>query len=137
MVEYITKRNAENRIELRGSTDDVAKVLSESTLYIMTSNFEGMPNALMEAMAVGIPAISTDCPCGGPRLVTMNGNAGFLVECGDYKRLAYAMQNILVDFELQKRLSKAEQKRALDFKEDCVFVDWNRYLEKVIVGENV
>lgn len=128
LATYIAKRNAVNRIELRGATDDVAKVLSESALYMMTSDFEGMPNALMEAMAVGIPAISTDCPCGGPRLVSMDGNAGILLGCGDVDGFAKAIKKILPNRELQKNVSYAEQERSVAFKDNTIFEEWDNYL---------
>ena len=52
---------------LMGATNHVEKVLETADVFVLSSDFEGMPNALMEAMAAGVPCISTDCPCGGPR----------------------------------------------------------------------
>ena len=55
-------------VQLCGRTNDIAVTLSKHDLFIMSSNYEGMPNALMEAMGVGLPCISTDCPTGPKEL---------------------------------------------------------------------
>ena len=70
------------RINLRGRTDDVHSALMEHDAFIMSSNFEGMPNALAEAMAVGLVCVSTDCKT-GPRDLIKDGENGFLVPVGD------------------------------------------------------
>ena len=57
----------QGRAFLMGATNDVGKVLQTADLFVLSSDYEGMPNALMEAMAAGVPCIATDCPCGGPR----------------------------------------------------------------------
>lgn len=134
LTAYIAKKNAKNRIELRGAVDDVAKVLSESTLYMMTSDFEGMPNALMEAMAVGIPAISTDCPCGGPASLINDSSQGFLVPVGDVNKLAEKLRLLLVDKNLRNKMSQIAQKRALEFRSEIVIKHWDDYINEVVKG---
>ena len=132
LVEYIAKRNAESRIKLRGATDDVAKVLSESALYMMTSDFEGMPNALMEAMAVGIPAISTDCPCGGAASLINAPSQGVLVPVGDVYKLAEKIGLLIENIDLRNKMSIAAQKRAFEFRPEIVVEHWNDYINEVV-----
>lgn len=76
---------------LPGAINDVIKTIRNASIYVLSSDFEGMPNALMEAMAVGLPCISTDCPCGGPRELIENGITGILVPVCDEKSLSEAM----------------------------------------------
>ena len=77
-----------------GSHKDAIVKASDSTCYVMSSKFEGMPNALLEAMAVGLPCISTDCPNGPAELITPNKN-GVLVSVGDEKALTDAILNFI------------------------------------------
>ena len=70
---YVKSRNpkegeriwCEKNVFLKGATSDVPSILARAKAFLLTSNYEGMPNALMEALAIGVPSISTDCPCGG------------------------------------------------------------------------
>ncbi len=64
------------------------------SMYILTSNYEGMPNALAEALALGIPSISTDCPTGGARELIQDGVNGFLVPVNDSKMIAEKMEAV-------------------------------------------
>ncbi|MXP74782.1 glycosyltransferase [Lachnospiraceae bacterium WCA-9-b2] len=69
--------------------------INSSAIFVMTSNFEGMPNALLEAMALGLPCISTDCPCGGPRSLIETGKNGLLIPVGDIEALEKALRVLL------------------------------------------
>ena len=67
---------------------DVHRAMRDGDIFVMTSDFEGMPNALMEAMAMGFPVVSTDCYGGGPRALTQNGQCGLLAQMGDAQDIA-------------------------------------------------
>ena len=69
----IASLHLENRVFLPGRTERVEDKIQKSSLFVMTSDTEGMPNALLEAMALGLPVISTDCPCGGPGEIQRHG----------------------------------------------------------------
>lgn len=101
----IRERKLENRIRLCGRTENVTDALLQADAYVLSSRYEGMPNALMEAMAVGLPCISTACPT-GPRDLIEDGESGLLVEVGDVEALASAMEKLLTDFPLRKRLGE-------------------------------
>lgn len=117
---------------LEGRTNDVAKMLSTASVFVLSSDFEGSPNALMEAMAVGVPSISTDCPCGGPRMLIGDNENGILVPIGDKKGLAEAIVRILTDSELRKTYSDRCKLSSLLFSEENVIKDWNKYISFII-----
>ena len=83
----IKEKGLEDTVRLMGWSDSVGKEEEESDLYLMTSLYEGMPNALMEAMASGLVVVSTDCETGPSDLIE-DGKNGFLVPVGDVKALS-------------------------------------------------
>lgn len=87
---HITNINLKGIIMCKGRTNSVGEALISSDIFVLSSNQEGMPNALMEAMAVGLPCISTDCQSGPSDLIE-NGVNGLLVPVNDVDKLAEAM----------------------------------------------
>lgn len=90
-------------VEFTGFTKDVNKYLLDSRIFVMTSDFEGMPNSLMEAMALGMPSISTDCDPGGARYLINNYQNGIVVEKGNVEDICKAIL-FFIDNE-DKRIS--------------------------------
>lgn len=90
----IRESACEKRIMLRGWTNNVANVLVQSDLFILSSDYEGMPNTLMEAMACGVPCITTDCPT-GPNELIENNVTGLLIPVNDSTKLIEAMDYML------------------------------------------
>lgn len=79
---------------LMGGTRDVPSVFSKAGVYVLTSRYEGQPNSLLEAMASGLPCISTDCPT-GPSDFLVDGQNGFLVDVDDVDVLASRLAGLL------------------------------------------
>ena len=99
---YISSINMQHRIKLKGRTNNVTGALSHSNCFILSSNDEGMPNALIEAMACGIPCISTDCPTGPSDLLT-SGHNGILTSVGDVDEMSVAMKHVYYMKECDRR----------------------------------
>ncbi|MCI2048602.1 MAG: glycosyltransferase [Lachnospiraceae bacterium] len=117
---------------LRGSVDDVPERLEKASLCLLTSNSEGLPNALIEAMALGVPCIATDCPCGGPAYLFRGGTCGLLVPCGDTEALAGAMEKVLSDPALAARLSQNGLYVRESFSPDGALAAWEKYLRSAL-----
>ena len=129
----INALHLEGRAFLMGATDDVPGVLATARLFVLSSDSEGMPNALMEAMAVGVPVIATDCPSGGVRSLIEDGVNGLLVPMGDKERLADAMDKVLTDDSLSERLGDyARQSAVARFNPMKVMHEWENFLRQVI-----
>lgn len=128
LEEYVDKLKLKDRVVFKGNVSNVEEELSKASLFVLSSDWEGLPNALMEAMAVGVPVISTDCPCGGPRILIRNENEGFLVPCGDVNAMSSAMIKIMNDKNLQGQLFRNGKKRAWDFYPDKIFEQWREFL---------
>lgn len=117
-----------DRVEMPGNILNVEKALSEAKVFVLPSNYEGLPNALMEAMAVGLPCISTDCPCGGPKLLISDARNGMLVPVGNEKQMADMLRSLLLDTNKLEMLGMNAKKRAEDFKTDVILFQWDNYL---------
>ena len=86
-------------IELRGSLADLAPVYREADVFVMTSEYEGTPNVLLEAMASGLPVVSTNV--GGVPEIVQHGQNGFLVDCDDDEGLCVALERLIRDPQLR------------------------------------
>lgn len=119
-------------IKLCGSTDDVPRALSDAEYFVLSSDFEGAPNALMEAMAMGIPSISTDCPCGGPRMLNNGEKVIELVPVGDTMALSDAICHLVQNKKLAYDLAEAGKIRSKDFTTGAVKEQWLDAIEKLV-----
>lgn len=81
-------------VELHGYTDNPYAFMARASLFVLSSSWEGFPTALVEALACGSPAVSTDCPS-GPREILLDGELGALVPVDDDAALAEAMMRAL------------------------------------------
>ncbi len=99
----------DDQVHFLGHRDDVARILPHCQLLWLTSGYEGMPNAVMEAMASGLPVVATDIP--GVRDLVVPGETGFLAPVGDRAALAKHAYRLLEDPLLARRLGAAGRER--------------------------
>ena len=127
----IAESGLEERVLLPGNFSDLLEHTKSAAMFVMSSDFEGMPNALIEAMAIGLPCISTDCTCGGPRELIRDGQNGILVPVGDEARLAEAMERLISDEAFADYIGKnaIEIRRRLD--SEVIGKQWMDYLSGV------
>lgn len=128
LEDYVSKSPYKERIQLPGPVSDVKNQIQKVKLFVLSSNTEGMPNALMEALALGIPSISTDCPCGGPRMLMEGKENGVLVPVGDADAMAEAMKQLLMDEHMWKKYSENAYKAAKELHPDSINRKWEEYL---------
>ena len=128
----IAQLGMERQIRLMGASDDMPAALAGCKLFVLPSDFEGMPNALLEAMAAGRCCVSTACPCGGPEAVIESGVNGLLVPVGEEEALSAAMLELLKDAEKRRTMAAAAGERANAFRPEAIFEHWRDYVEQVI-----
>lgn len=115
-------------VTFEGFRTDVHQAMVDSDIYVMSSDFEGMPNALLEAMAMGFPVVSTDCPCGGPRMLIKDRENGLLTMVGDVDDLASAINLLIEEPDLKQTCAS----HALHLNEEYalreIIVKWDKLL---------
>lgn len=120
-----------DRIRLCGSCKEIFDRIYHASLFVLTSDFEGMPNALMEAMALGIPCISTDCKPGGARTLIQDGENGYIVPIGDADALAEKMAFLLTDREQAETVARNAQRIRVTNSGQEVFRKWNDFIQEL------
>lgn len=126
---YTEQLGLKDRISFCGSVGDVPKRMMEASIFVLPSRIEGMPNSLIEAMTLGLPCISTDCPCGGPRDLIESGVNGILVPVDDVTALSDSLERLINDSELRDSLGN-NAKRIIDrLHPDIVNTRWQEYIE--------
>lgn len=95
----------DGKVHFHGFCAAVREEIRDSAMYVMASRYEGISNALIEALAMGMPVVATDCPAGGTRMCIKDHENGILVAVGDQEALADAMAQLASDEELSRRLA--------------------------------
>lgn len=131
LQEHINKLNLEKRVILMGRRDDIQKHIKDAKVFVLSSNSEGMPNALLEAMALGIPSISTDCPIGGPSEIIRNNENGILVPMNNKEVMAMSIEKIISDEEFSNKLSKNARNVINDYEAIKVCMEWEEFLYEI------
>lgn len=116
------------RVEMQGVIDNPAPYLRAARIFVLPSRYEGFPNALCEAMALGLPVIASDCPS-GPREIVRDGTDGLLVPPDDPDALAAALTRLLDDPELRAALGARATDIANRFSADAVFTAWRAAIQ--------
>ena len=133
LLTYVNaNRLLRNHIHFMGLSSTLEKDMADAAMFVLPSNYEGMPNALMEAMALGLPVISTDCPCGGSRYWIEPGITGQLVPVKNVKSMAQAMEYYILNPRDAESMGEKARRRLQEATLDKVYEQWQQYiLERV------
>ena len=127
----ISRVKMDDRIFLPGKTTELLLEMANSDLFVLTSDYEGVPNVIIEALAVGTPCVSTNCSPGGAASLINDGINGFLVDVGDVDGLVSRIDRLLLDNQLCSKFSLEGKKIKDDLNIENVGHLWLSYLESI------
>ena len=127
----IKKKGLENEILLLGLKKNPFKYLVKSDIFVLSSKNEGFPNVLIEALACGLPIISTNCKT-GPYEILDRGTYGLLVNVMDSENMAEKMIYLAKNKELRKKYSQKSLIRADFFNFERIFKDWVKLINTIL-----
>lgn len=128
---YIKENGLEDSVKLMGASDNLAEEMESGAFYVFTSDWEGLPNALLEAMAIGMPVIATDCPCGGPGTVIRHKENGYLIPIKDVDAIVEAMEYFIQNQNEVNQYGIEARKISEIANGDTVFRQWKEYIDEI------
>ena len=126
----IDKFGLKDYVQMPGFEKNPYKFMRGANMVVSTSKWEGPGHVIIEAQAIGVPIISTDCP-EGPRDTLLNGEAGTLVAVGDADALATAIMATTENITLQKNMVQAGLKSSSRFTDESVSMKWKNVIDKI------
>ena len=128
----VTSLNIEKKVTLPGIIPDVADNIEKAALFVLASYSEGISNALIEAMALGLPVIATDVPSGGTVELIRNEENGLIIPPGDQKALEEAIDNLLSTKERAAQLAREASQIQQRLAPEKVNAEWENYFTSLL-----
>ena len=125
---YVREKGMKDTVSLPGHALDIHERIADASVFVLTSEYEGLPNALIEAMMLGIPCITTDYP--GAEEVMENGVTGLIVPRGDAGALAGKLISLARDGQLGKALGENARADAEKYRTENVTRQWQNVIER-------
>lgn len=133
LEDFCARHRISDRVRFMGASSTLEKDILDAALFVLPSDYEGMPNALIEAMALGLPCIATDCPCGGSAML-IEQFGGILVRPGDEEELADAMDKLLSDPQLAEEMGSSARAVRDRVHPQSIYEQWKAYVETLVNG---
>lgn len=128
---FVQEKGITDKVSFMGMTTQPMQDIAGDGMFIITSDFEGISNALLEAMAVGLPCVSTDHTPGGARLLITDHENGLLAPIGDAEKLAAAMGEFADDAELAEACGREARKVTERFAPERIIDMWESYITEI------
>jgi glycosyltransferase involved in cell wall biosynthesis len=128
---WIKEKSLEDKARMMGVSKKPIMDMAKEGIFLITSDYEGISNSLLEAMAIGMPVVSTDSTPGGARMLISDHINGIIVPVGDAKAIANALCEYVENPELALRCGDEAKKVLTDFSKERIFSLWYKYIQKV------
>ncbi len=131
------KINNISKFSMPGTVKNLPEAIKKAKIFALTSDYEGMPNVLIEAMAMGLVVVSTKCPSGGPEELITDGVSGFLVETNDVQALYAVFCKIAEDSFCEDIMKLEALKSSKKYDMDHILKTWLEYIKNVVEDKKV
>lgn len=131
LLQVAKELDIEDKIEFEGFISNISEKIKDAALFVLSSDFEGMPNALIEAMALGVPCISTDCNGGGAKYLIDNGVNGILVPKNDIAALSKGIIEILENPSKASKFGLEANKVCVRLHPQVVYSKWEDFVKQI------
>lgn len=132
-IQNLIKENQlENNVELRPFASNVLELICDCAMFVSSSDREGISNSMIEAMAIGMPTICTDCPAGGARMMIRPYENGILTPVGDVEALYKAMKYMIENPDKAERMGEKAMEIRETLKKEKILNKWVEFVEEVL-----
>jgi len=128
LQEEVDELGLSERIFLPGISDRLYEDIYQVAIHVLTSDYEGSPNALIEAMLLGLPCIATDCEGGGPKELIEHGVNGLLTPMKDVEKMTENLQYLIENPQIAEQLGLEAHKIQSEFRFEKIAESWEQYL---------
>ena len=130
--QWVIDKGLSEKVKFMGLTTTPMQDIAQDGMFIITSDYEGISNSLLEAMAVGLPCVSTDHTPGGARLLIQDGVNGLLAPIANAEKLADAMCKFAENDDLAKACGNEAKKVVERFAPSKIIDMWEEYINKIV-----
>jgi glycosyltransferase involved in cell wall biosynthesis len=131
LQDKVAAMDLQDRIRLPGVTQRAGDWVGRASLFVLSSRYEGFPNVLIEAMAAGLPVISTECDF-GPSEIVESGVSGLLVPVDDVFELAAAMKRLIDDETFRRELGRSASQAVKRFSTEAIMDKWDACFQQIV-----
>lgn len=129
LIKYAEELNIISNIKFMGQISNVHNAILDASMFVSSSDYEGMSNAMLEAMALGLPVVCTDCPIGGARKIIKNHKNGLLVPVGNDMKFSEAMINIISNPNLSAQMGMEASKLRDELSIERIALQWEKLMQ--------
>lgn len=122
----------QDHVTFAGPVNNVLNKIKHARVLALSSDYEGIPNVLLEAMSVGVPVVSTDTSPGGVQVIVNDGINGYIVPRGDYRKLAEKIVAVLNSKSIAERFIQNGLENIKRFNPEIIFEHWDQFLQTTI-----
>ena len=131
----VERRNLQDRVRFMGLVPNILDQISSARIFVLSSNHEGYPNSLAEAMSMGLACVSTDCRIGGPRSMIRDGRNGYLVKVADVGAMAAALRRLMADPVHARKLGQQSRAWAECLEPYRIAQTWEHFMTPLVKRE--